>query len=219
MRNKYDEDLQNLHNSLIKMGGLCEHAISLAMSCFEEDSDVSVDTVRLTEVKIDEYEREIERQCMRLLLQQQPVAGDLRNISAALKMITDLERIGDQAVDIADLSRYTTELNSHILSMAKTSIEMLSAAIDSFVGSNLELAQDTIEKDDIVDGLFLDVRRDIIEVLRSNNDNAENMLDMLMIAKYLERIADHAVNVSEWVIYSITGKHKGEDYDSDTRRR
>ncbi len=218
MRNKYDEELQNLHNSLIKMGSLCEHAITFAMKCFDEDNEGSIDTVKLTEVKINEFEREIERQCLKLLLQQQPVAGDLRGISAVLKMITDLERIGDQAVDIAELSRYTSGLNSHLQSMAQNAIEMLSSAIDAFVDANLELAQETIEKDDVVDSLFLDVRYDIIEMMTTSKDNAENMLDMLMIAKYLERIADHAVNVSEWVIFSITGKHKGEFYDNDSRR-
>ncbi len=218
MRGKFDNELETLHNSLIKMGALCEHAISLAMKCFEKPGDVSVAQVKEAEVRIDEYEREIERQCLKLLLQQQPVAKDLRSISAVLKMITDLERIGDQAVDIAELSQYTKELNAHIKDMAKNVVEMLSYSIDAFVDADLKLAQRTIEQDDIVDSLFLKVRSDIINTLQTNKNGTENALDMLMIAKYLERIADHAVNVSEWVIFSIVGRHKGELYDSDTGR-
>ncbi len=218
MRDKFDNELKNMHNNLVKMGALCEHSISLAIKCFEKDSGVTVKEVRATEVKIDEYESEIERQCLKLLLQQQPVAKDLRSISAVLKMITDLERIGDQAVDIAELSQYTQVMNEHVKEMAKNTVEMLSYAIDAFVGGDLKLAVKTIVHDDIVDNLFLEVRHDIIKILKTDVQGAEKALDTLMIAKYLERIADHAVNVSEWVIFSITGKHKGEQHDSDTGR-
>ena len=214
MRNRFDNELQELNQNMIKMGALCEHAISLAMKCFEENETVMVKEVKDIEIRIDEFEHEIERKCLRLLLHEQPVAKDLRVISSILKMITDLERIGDQSVDIADLSKYTKTLNPHIKVMAKEAIAMLSAAIDSFVKHDLELASKTILQDDVVDGLFRQVRCDIITILKSEIEHEEQALDTLMIAKYLERIADHAVNVSEWVVFSITGLHKGESYDS-----
>ncbi len=209
MRNKLDNELTLLNNNIIKMGTLCENSISLAMKCFSEDKDATLEMVRSAESRIDEYESEIERQCLKLLLQQQPVAKDLRIISAVLKMITDLERIGDQAVDIAEISKYTKEVNSSIEMMAEESVKMVSYAIDAFVKKDIELAEKTIAHDDVVDELFLKVRYDIIDVLKNETFGAESALDMLMIAKYLERIADHAVNVAEWVIFSITGLHKG----------
>lgn len=214
MRNRFDIQLQELNQNLIKMGALCEHSINLAMKCFEEDTDVTVTKVKAVEFEIDEFENEIARHCLKLLLHEQPVARDLRVISAILKMVTDLERIGDQAVDIADLSRYTRIDNSHVKTMVQETINMLSDAIDSFVRSDLELANKVIAQDNMVDTLFLQVRCDIIKVLKSELGNEEQCLDTLMIAKYLERIADHAVNVSEWVVFSITGLHKGESYDS-----
>ncbi len=210
MRSKFDNDMQLLNNNLIKMGALCEHTISLAINCFSTSSDITVDMVKANEIKIDEYENEIERQCLKLLLQQQPVAKDLRIISAAMKMITDLERIGDQALDIAELSNYTKEINLNVKRMAEKSINMLTSAINAFVNEDLELAKDTVKHDDIVDDLFLTVRCDIIKTLKSEQFNAQKLLDMLMIAKYLERIADHAVNLSEGVIFAITGLHKGD---------
>ena len=214
MRNRFDNELDLLNQNLIKMGTLCEHAISLAMQCFEDDESVTVEEVKNVEIKIDEFEHEIESQCLRLFLHEQPVARDLRVISSILKMITDLERIGDQSVDIADLSKYTKTTNPHIKVMAQETIKMLTNAIDSFVKRDLELANKTISQDDRVDDLFLQVRCDIINILKSESEHEEQALDTLMIAKYLERIADHAVNVSEWVVFSITGLHKGEGYDS-----
>ena len=214
MRNKFDYELQELNNNLVKMGVLCEDSISLALSCFEAGSETTIEMVKAEEIRIDEYEKEIERQCLKLLLQQQPVAKDLRIISAALKMITDLERIGDQALDIADISRYIKKLNDNIKTMGAEAVRMLSMAIDSFVKRDLELAKRTINCDDVVDSLFLEVRCDIIDLLKNETEGAETALDMLMIAKYLERIADHAVNLSEWVIFSLTGVHKGGEYDS-----
>ncbi len=218
MRNRFDNELIELNKHLIKMGTLCEHSISLAMKCFEEGDDTTVKDVRNIEIKIDEYENEIERRCLRLLLHQQPVAKDLRIISSILKMITDLERIGDQSVDIADLSRYTKKLNDNIIKMASETIKMLTFAIDSFVKNDLEIAKKTISKDDEIDALFLRVRCDIIDILKSEENSENEALDTLMIAKYLERIADHAVNVCEWVVFSITGLHKGEKYDSTIGR-
>ncbi len=218
MRNRFDNELQEINNRLIKMGTLCEHAISLAIKCFEDNEAVTVKQVKEVEIKIDEYETEIERKCLKLLLHQQPVAKDLRVISSILKMITDLERIGDQAVDIADLSRYTKNLNDNIRQMAQCSVKMVTCAIDSFVKQDLEIAKNTIVQDDKIDALFLEVRRDIINVLKSEQDCEHEALDTLMIAKYLERIADHSVNVCEWVVFSITGLHEGETYDSNTGR-
>ena len=218
MRNRFDNELQELNQNLIRMGALCEHAISLAMKCLEEDEDATVEEVKSVEIKINEFEHEIERQCLKLLLHEQPVAKDLRVISAILKMITDLERIGDQSVDIADLSKYIKIINLHVKSMSQVAIQMLASAIDAFVRRDLELASKTIAQDDIVDDLFLKVRCDIIAILKAESKHEEQAIDTLMIAKYLERIADHAVNVSEWVVFSITGLHKGESYDSYTGR-
>ena len=214
MRNRFDNELDILNQNLIKMGAFCEHAISLAMKCFEENEAVTVEEVKSIEIKIDEFEHEIERQCLKLFLHEQPVARDLRIISSALKMITDLERIGDQAVDIADLSQYVNTINPHVKTMAQEAIKMLTNSINSFVNHDLELASKTISQDDIVDALFLQVRYDIINILKLESEHEKQALDTLMIAKYLERIADHAVNVSEWVVFSITGLHKGESYDS-----
>ena len=214
MRNRFDNELDILNQNLIKMGAFCEHAISLAMKCFEENEAVTVEEVKSIEIKIDEFEHEIERQCLKLFLHEQPVARDLRIISSALKMITDLERIGDQAVDIADLSQYVNTINPHVETMAQEAIKMLTNSINSFVNHDLELASKTISQDDIVDALFLQVRYDIINILKLESEHEKQALDTLMIAKYLERIADHAVNVSEWVVFSITGLHKGESYDS-----
>ena len=214
MRNKFDNELDLLNQNLIKMGALCEHAILLAMKCFEENENVTVDEVKSVEIKIDEFEHEIERQCLKLFLHEQPVAKDLRIISSIMKMITDLERIGDQSVDIAYLSQYTSTINPHVKVMAQEAIKMLTNAINSFVNHDLELASKTISQDDIVDDLFLQVRCEIINILKLESEHEEQALDTLMIAKYLERIADHAVNVSEWVVFSITGLHKGGSYDS-----
>ena len=218
MRNRFDKELEVLNQNLIKMGTLCEHAISLAMQCFEDNENVTVKEVKLVEIEIDGFENEIESQCLKLFLHEQPVAKDLRSISSILKMVTDLERIGDQAVDIADLSKYTKIENRHIKTMACETIKMLSSAIDSFIKQDLELAKKTIAKDDEIDDLFIQVRYDIINVLKNEVDSKVEVLDTFMIAKYLERIADHAVNVCEWVIFSITGLHKGVTYDSNTRR-
>ena len=213
MRNRFDNELQELNNNLIKMAALCEQIIALALECFEENSEEILEQVKSEESRIDEYEHEIERKCLRLLLQQQPVAKDLRRISAILKMITDLERIGDQALDIADFSKDNKILSPKIKTMAEESIKIVSLAIDAMIKDDLELAQKTISADDLVDTLFFEIKHDIIDILKSENSDSERALDMLMIAKYLERIADHAVNVSEWVIFSITGVHKGDNHD------
>ena len=168
------------------------------------------------ESEVDAKEREIEDICMRLLLQQQPVARDLRVISAALKLISDLERIGDQAADISDLTPYI--VNSSIASkvqihdMAKATIDMVTKSIDAFVKNDLELAEKVIESDDIVDDLFNKIREELIQEIQGKNNDPRAAIDILMAAKYFERIGDHAVNVAEWVQYSITGVHKSNEH-------
>ena len=193
------------------MGALCEDAISAAIQSLLEDDRTIAKKVADTELEIDQMERDIERQCMRLLLMQQPVATDLRVVSSALRMIADLERIGDQAFDIADITKSGSfqgfSGKVHIKEMAKAAIHMVTDSVDSYVKQDVQLAKRVTEEDDVVDELFLKVRRELAKLIHTDQNASEQALDLLMIAKYLERIGDHAVNVSEWVIYSVTGKH------------
>lgn len=209
MRSFYDAQLNTLNTNMIQMGALCEDAISAAIQGLLDDDLEIAKKVDNVELEIDEYERDIERQCMRLLLMQQPVATDLRVVSSALKMISDLERIGDQAHDIADITKHVQfkDFSSklHIKEMAKATIAMVTDSVDSYVNHDVKLAEKVAMDDDKVDALFQKVRAELAELIRTNQDIAEKALDLLMIAKYLERIGDHAVNVSEWVIYAITG--------------
>lgn len=209
MRNKFDQQLEILHVELIKMGALCEDAVSSAIEALEKNDIVSADSALDTDAEIDQKERDIERMCMKLLLQQQPVATDLRIVSAALKMITDMERVGDQASDIAEISRYIIEsgmsINDDIRKMAKEAIKMVTDSVDSFVKKDLELARKVIAYDDVVDEWFAKLKSDVIEMIAKDSTNGEYYIDIIMIAKYLERIGDHATNIAEWVEYSITG--------------
>ena len=209
MRNKFDQQLGMLHVELIKMGALCEDAVSSAIEALEKNDIVSADSALDTDAEIDQKERDIERMCMKLLLQQQPVATDLRIVSAALKMITDMERVGDQASDIAEISRYIIEsgmsINDDIRKMAKEAIKMVTDSVDSFVKKDLELARKVIAYDDVVDEWFAKLKSDVIEMIAKDSTNGEYYIDIIMIAKYLERIGDHATNIAEWVEYSITG--------------
>lgn len=212
MRVKFDQQLERLNVMLIEMGALCEEAITYAVKALEEDSDEMRKLTLETDSVIDVKEREIENLCLKLLLQQQPVARDLRLISSALKMISDMERIGDQAYDIAEITETMSYDRrgtgaEHISSMAVTAIEMVTESIDSFVKKDMTLANDVIIKDDIVDDLFIKVKNDLINEVAEDKSLGEYFIDILMIAKYLERISDHAVNITEWVIFSITGKH------------
>ncbi len=211
MRAHYEAQLATLNTNMIQMGALCEDAISAAIHALLEDDLALAEKVKETEMEIDQYERDIERLCMRLLLMQQPVATDLRNVSSAMKMISDLERIGDQASDIADITKHVSfrdfESRVHIKEMAKAAITMVTDSIDSYVNQDAELARTVAKQDDKVDALFLKVRNELAELIRRNQDMTEGALDLLMIAKYLERIGDHAVNVSEWVIYAVTGDY------------
>ena len=218
MRTRFDEQMEQLHVELIKMGSLCEEAISLSVEALQksEDEDDKVKEIRekvaQLEEKIDAKEYEIETICYRLLLQQQPVATDLRNISAALKMISDMERIGDQASDIADLTSkgvhgYPKSM-IHINDMAKATVKMVTGSVDAYVKNDLELAHKVIKSDDEVDELFEKVKKEIMELISDTKLDAKESLNLLMAAKYFERIGDHAVNVAEWVEYSITGERK-----------
>ena len=211
MREHYTAQLETLNTNMIQMGALCEDAISAAIQSLLEDDRTIAKKVADTELEIDQMERDIERQCMRLLLMQQPVATDLRVVSSALRMIADLERIGDQAFDIADITKSGSfqgfSGKVHIKEMAKAAIHMVTNSVDSYVKQDVQLAKRVTEEDDVVDELFLKVRRELAELIHTDQNASEQALDLLMIAKYLERIGDHAVNVSEWVIYSVTGKH------------
>ena len=209
MRNRFNEQLEQLNVELIKMGALCEEAISAATKAYVEGDRELGERARSLEQDIDHKERDIESQCMKLLLRQQPVAKDLRAVSAALRMISDMERIGDQAADIAEIARYMEK--SAILrqvpmeEMALAAIKMVTDSVDSFVRGDLALAHSVIAQDDQVDSLFLSVREKLTALIAGGL-----CLDLLMIAKYFERIGDHACNIAQWVEYAITG-----DYEDD----
>ena len=212
MRNRFDEQLFELNREIIEMGAMCEEAIASAVKALTTGNLELAGKVKTNAGVIDQMERDIESRCMKLLLHQQPVARDLRLISAALKMITDMERIGDQAEDIAEI---VTFLNGHTMEgmeiieeMARETIEMVTASVDAFVKKDVELAKKVIEQDDIVDDYFSRVKCDIITMITENHADGEFALDLLMISKYFERIGDHATNIAEWVIYSVTGTHK-----------
>ena len=187
----------------------------------EGDSKAPVERVFSLEHEIDQLEHDIETRCMRMLLQQQPVAKDLRVISAALKMISDMERIGDQAADIAELTGYVADTiqqqnRLHITKMARAAVGMVTESIEAFVQGDLQLVQKVIRDDDAVDELFLRVRQELVQALKDESGKPNAILDLLMIAKYFERIGDHAVNVAEWVEYSITGVHKSSEHHQES---
>ncbi|MEG1593301.1 MAG: phosphate signaling complex protein PhoU [Oscillibacter sp.] len=211
MRDKFNEQLESLHVELIRMGALCEDAISAAAEALLKGDKALAETAVEAEREIDQKERDVEALCLKLLLQQQPVAKDLREISAALKMISDLERIGDQAADIAELSAYITLPDGsgriHIGDMARAVIAMVTDSVDSFVKKDVALARRVCEADDVVDALFSQVKTELIALISTDASYGEMGLDLLMVAKYFERIGDHATNVAEWVEFSITGVH------------
>ena len=196
------------------MGALCEQAISRAYQVLMEEDPQAAQELRKKDAAIDEKEREIESRCLKLLLQQQPVASDLRQVSAALKMITDMERIGDQASDIAEIVQ-TTHLkapgeNIRLKDMAQITQRMVSKSVDAYVKQDLGIARQVIREDDLVDHLFEEVKNELVCALKDGTSSGEQSLDYLMIAKYYERIGDHATNIAEWVEFSITGQHEGE---------
>lgn len=213
MRNRFDEQLAQLNKEIITMGTMIEQAIESAVDALIHQNVEKARTAMEGDRDIDQQEREIENLCLKLLLQQQPVARDLRVISAALKMITDMERIGDHAVDISELTvmmadtPYIKKL-THIEQMAKETMVMLISSLQAYVEKDLERAKEVIRHDDVVDDLFNRVKEELIVLIRENADNGEQAADLLMVAKYFERIGDHATNIAEWVIFSITGQHK-----------
>ena len=214
MRSRFDEQLSLLNNKMIEMGAMCESLIAFTSTALLSGNIEDAGEVKAKGREIDQMEREIEAICLKLLLQQQPVAKDLRQISAALKMITDMERIGDQAEDIAEIipflgGRTGAELADFKM-MADATCEMVTESIDAYVKQDLELAQVVIEHDDIVDDCFLRLKEALINMLSENKADGEYAIDLLMIAKYFERIGDHATNIAEWVEFSVTGNHKGE---------
>lgn len=211
MRNKFDRQLSQLNTELITMGALCEEAITNAVQYLTNGNENSKNACLDADHQIDNKERDIETLCLKLILQQQPVAKDLRIVSSALKMISDMERIGDQASDIVEIAPYITNKGTlgetHIKDMADATIKMVSESVDSFVKMNLNIASLVIEHDNVVDRLFDKVKQELIKSIAKGHRDAEALVDLLMIAKYFERIGDHAENIAEWVIYSITGKH------------
>ena len=212
MRNRFDKQLFELNRELIEMGAMCEEAIASAVKALTDNDIELAEKVKRNSSAIDRMEREIEGLCMKLLLHQQPVARDLRTISAALKMITDMERIGDQAEDIAEIvismGKHNMEDLEIIEEMARETVKMVTDSVDAFVKKDVSLAQDVIIRDDIVDSCFLKVKYGIIDLIAENHSEGGFALDLLMISKYFERIGDHATNIAEWVIYSVTGTHK-----------
>ena len=212
MRDKFEKQLAKLHDMLIEMGAMIEKAITMAIQALvEQDKEMAARAIAYDD-DIDHMEKDIEALCLRLLLQQQPVARDLRIISAALKMITDMERIGDQAADISEITLliagmpYIKKLEN-IPKMASTAAKMVTDSIDAYVKMDLDLANSVIECDDMVDNLFDTVKNNLIELIQADRANGEQAIDLIMIAKYFERIGDHATNIAEWVVFSITGKH------------
>ena len=214
MRNRFDRQLEELHVELIEMGSMCEDVIRKTSKLLQSGDAKVAKKIRKEDSNIDEQERLVESLCLKLLLQQQPVAKDLRKVSAALKMITDMERIGDQASDIAEIietTDFSVPTNDvKLAKMAETTIAMVTESIDAYVKQDLELVREVIARDDEVDDLFLEVRQEIADDMVEAGDPMSS-LDLLMIAKYFERIGDHATNIAEWVEFSITGTHKDAD--------
>ncbi|NLN14743.1 MAG: phosphate signaling complex protein PhoU [Tissierellia bacterium] len=217
MRRFFDRELEILNNELIKMGSLVEEKIEKSIKALlDRDVDLARE-IRASDDEVDSMEKAIENRCLQLIIKQHPVAGDLRLISSILKMITDLERIGDQAADIAEISlllagqEYIKELID-LPKMAEATVKMLKDSIDAFVNKNLDLAYEVIEFDDVVDDLFDKIKDELIGMINKNVEYGEQAINFIMIAKYLERIGDHAENIAEWVVFSITGEHaKRED--------
>ena len=210
VRNRFDQQLETLNTELVTMGALCEDAITYASEAlFKKDMKMAARAME-AEQQIDQLEKDIEAMCMRLLLQQHPVASDLRVISSALKMISDMERIGDQAADIAEIAKYLAGCEipdvGHLQTMSTCAAEMVTRSINSFVNKDLDMARQVILDDDMVDECFAQVRKDLIADISCGQMDGELLLDVLMVAKYLERVGDHATNIAEWVVYSITGE-------------
>ena len=214
MRNRFDQQLLQLNKKMIEMGALCERMIGFAATALLNGDTNGIKQVSAHGHEIDLMEREIESICLKLLLQQQPVARDLRQISAALKMITDMERIGDQAEDIAEIIPFlngkTAAEFSDFSLMADTACKMVTESIDAYVNQDVLLARAVYGHDDTVDECFGRIKDALVKTISENTTDGEYAVDLLMIAKYFERIGDHAVNIAEWVEFSVTGVHKGD---------
>lgn len=216
MRKYYGQQLEKLHVGLLDMAQLLEVAIKNALEALENGGEEPLVKAQTLEKEVNHMEKELEAFCMRLILRQQPVAKDLHLISAALKMITDMERIGDQAEDIAMLSEHLTcgkneEILVNIRLMGVQTTQMLKQSITAYVDEDTELAKKIWHQDDIVDDLFIEVKNQVVEQIRSENASAQDAPDLLMIAKYFERIGDHIVNIAEWIVFAVTGEHLGEE--------
>ena len=215
MGNWFHDELDALNTHLLEMGSMIEYAIETGVQAMEQRNAELARTIVSYDREIDQKEREIESQCLKLLLRQHPVARDLRFISAALKMVTDMERVGDQAADISEIVSYIAQEGyikqlEHIPKMAEKAVHMVKRAVDAFINRDLDLARAVIDMDDEVDGLFDVIKRELIELIHQNSAMGAQALDLLMIAKYFERIGDHAVNIAEWVEFAITGTHNEE---------
>ena len=214
MREQYDRQLRTLNDELIRMGEMICSAISGAVSALIDRDDQKAREIIAYDEEIDRQERLVESMCLKLLLSQQPVAGDLRRVSSALKMITDMERIGDHAADISEielmLERLPPMSNAHLREMAAETRAMLLTSLEAYVERNVEKARGVIARDDVVDALFDAVKSELIAAIREEPENGEIATDLLMAAKYFERIGDHATNIAEWAIFAVTGRHEGE---------
>lgn len=217
MRNRFDTQLELLNKELIEMGALCEELIRLSQKALLEDKDY-IETARSKEMEVDRMESDIESLCMKLLLKQQPVARDLRSVSSALKMISDMERIGDQSLDIIEIVEYVKkcdrESKQYIEEMSNAAGKMVSDSVEAFVRKDEQLARDVIASDDKVDSLFDIMKKRLIETISKEQVNGEMYIDLIMIAKYYERIGDHATNIAEWVLYYLTGTKVSGNKDS-----
>ncbi|GHV27433.1 phosphate transport system regulatory protein PhoU [Clostridia bacterium] len=212
MRKKYEEQLELMHQKLIDMGKLCEDAIMVAANALLNGDDEARVFANKLEQEIDAAERDVEHLCVRLLLHQQPMATDLRRVTAAQMMIIDMERIGDQAADISEISQYmkgsAVKSDGYIDDMARATAKMVTESIDSFVNKDLNLAREVVQYDDVIDDLFRKIKLELIERLQKDSQLAQECLDLLMIAKYFERIGDHATNIAQWVLYYLTGSRE-----------
>ena len=216
MRKKFEEQLSTLNDEMIRMGTMIEENIQKAIdSLVKSDIEMAKDIMEKDEL-VDKKQKEIETRCFHLLIQQQPVARDLRVITAAMKMVTDMERIGDHAADISEMTLFLADKDRNptydtLLKMAAEASVMLIQSIDAYTKKDREQAREVIAHDDVVDALFCDVKRELVELIRSNPDSGEQEIDLLMVAKYLERIGDHATNIAEWVIYSLDDRIRTEE--------
>ncbi len=215
MRNKFDAQLELLNRELIAMGALCERSLAVIAEVLQSGDLARNDEVIQLEEEIDHKERDIEQLCLKLLLQQQPVARDLRQISAALKMITDMERIGDQTPEIAEILNVGVltpqSCDGTLVQMAQATMKMVTGSVDAYVQKDLALAETVVQQDDVVDRLFVEEREALVAGIAAAPQSGEAALDQLMIAKYFERIGDHAVTIANWVRFSITGSHRREE--------